>query len=304
MRGSAVRALVAAGAVLALVGLVAVAATGSTDPGSGATRPPADALLDTILSLGILLLIPAAVILIYGLLQRRAIAEEMASGRYRRTGVLAYLAFFVVLTAVAYFRLSGMDLRLQPEQNEPIAPGQAPPLDTTPGADNERIYEPDFAWLPVLVVVALASVAAGAYYLSNRRRKSPLAEDDEAREAFAAALDETLDDLRAEPDPRRAIIAAYARFERVLGAHGLPRGPSEAPEEYLGRALRRLDVDARSARRLTDLFEVAKFSQHHVDLGMKEEAIDALEQVRDELRAAAVAAADAPAPAALTEGHA
>jgi hypothetical protein len=32
---------------------------------------------------------------------------------------------------------------------------------------------------------------------------------------LAALLDDTLDDLRAEPDPRRAIVAAYAHMELV-----------------------------------------------------------------------------------------
>ena len=42
-----------------------------------------------------------------------------------------------------------------------------------------------------------------------------------------------------------------------------------------------------SRESLVDLFVRAKFSQHEVDAGMKDEAIAALEHVRDELRAAA-----------------
>jgi hypothetical protein len=38
--------------------------------------------------------------------------------------------------------------------------------------------------------------------------------------------------------------------------------------------------------RLTELFERAKFSPHAIDAAMKEEAIDALESLRDELRSA------------------
>ena len=50
-------------------------------------------------------------------------------------------------------------------------------------------------------------------------------------------LTETLDDLRSEPDPRKAVIGAYAKMERTLAARGLPRHESEAPEEYLARIL-------------------------------------------------------------------
>ena len=61
--------------------------------------------------------------------------------------------------------------------------------------------------------------------------------------ALADVLDETLDDLRAETDPRRAVIAAYARMERALAAYGLPRRPSEAPDEYLQRIFADLEVE-------------------------------------------------------------
>ena len=57
------------------------------------------------------------------------------------------------------------------------------------------------------------------------------------REALAQVLSETLDDLRSEPDPRKAVIGAYAKMERTLAARGFPRRESEAPLEYLGRIL-------------------------------------------------------------------
>jgi hypothetical protein len=91
------------------------------------------------------------------------------------------------------------------------------------------------------------------------------------------------------------VIAAYARLERVLAAHGEPRQDADTPEEHLARVLGHLDVDRRAVRRLVDLFVEAKFSQHHVDARMKNEAIGALEQVRDQLRVAA-ASTDVDAP--------
>jgi hypothetical protein len=99
-------------------------------------------------------------------------------------------------------------------------------------------------------------------------------------------LDDTLDDLRAETDPRRAIIAAYARLERVLAANGVRRRTSDTPAEYLRRVLHDLELEPVAVERLTALFTRAKFSQHDVDTTMKEDAIEALERVRDELRLA------------------
>jgi hypothetical protein len=61
-----------------------------------------------------------------------------------------------------------------------------------------------------------------------------------AREsALVAALDAGLLDLSdTDQDPRRAVIAAYARLERVLAAFGLARRPAETPQEYRGRSSR------------------------------------------------------------------
>src|SRR5207248_10074986 len=99
-----------------------------------------------------------------------------------------------------------------------------------------------------------------------------------------ALLDDTLDDLHAMKDPRAAIIAAYARMERIFELHGVGRRPAEAPMEYLGRALSELDATGAALGRLTGLFQWAKFSSHEVSATMREEAIDALKEVRNELR--------------------
>jgi hypothetical protein len=93
------------------------------------------------------------------------------------------------------------------------------------------------------------------------------------------------------------VIAAYARLERALAAYGLPRRASEAPEEYVTRILRELEVGTASVQRLTTLFARAKFSQHEVDEGMKDEAIETLEELRTELRAAEIRAEEERAAA-------
>ena len=75
-----------------------------------------------------------------------------------------------------------------------------------------------------------------------------------------------------------------------------PGKPSETPQELLQRVLRQLDLGSDAIERLTTLYARAKFSQHDVDVAMKEEAIGALEQVRDELREAAATVDTAPEP--------
>jgi hypothetical protein len=74
-------------------------------------------------------------------------------------------------------------------------------------------------------------------------------------------------------------------MEQALTVYGLPRKPSEAPYEYLRRVARELDAE-RPVSALTELFEVAKFSEHAVDETMRGRAIDALTAVRAEVRTA------------------
>jgi hypothetical protein len=170
---------------------------------------------------------------------------------------------------------------------------------TPPGEPTEQRYEPEFAWVPVLIVVALATAGVAAAWWSSKARRRARGAGTEP--TFAEALDdvlaETLDDLRAEADPRRAVIGAYARLERALAAYGLPRKPAEAPLEYLGRTLAGAEVGPVAVKRLTLLFERARFSQHAVGPEMKDQAIEALETVREDLRLAELRAEQARAEA-------
>jgi uncharacterized protein DUF4129 len=287
--GSPIPLVLTALIVLVLVGVVAIASTGSTPSGSGDGRAPADIVLDTFFSLMLVALVAGAALLVYGLMQRKAIAREMATGRFRRANLVSFVSLALVLGFLLFLQLRRTRLfRNQPsEELTDTAHGPGPAVEGS-GQGTESSYEPEFAWIPVLIVVGLAVVAIAVYVLADRRERRALspAESDVA-ERLADILDDTLDDLRGEPDPRRAVIAAYARLEHALAASGLPRRPAETAEEYIVRILSRLEVEADPVRKLTDLFEHAKFSQHPVDSTMKDEAIGALAQIRDELRAAA-----------------
>ena len=287
MRDSAARAFLPAVVVVALVGVVAIASTGSTPTGTRDGRPPDEILLDSFFTMMLVLLLVSAVMVVYGLMQRQAIAAEIAKGRYRRLSFIGFTVFMLLFTLLAYFRLRDWKT-VEPleEIGRGEFPREAPGIPQEPG-DPQSTYDPEFAWLPVIVFAAVIALAVAVSYATSRRRPDRHADEEMLAEAVAVALDDALDDLRAEKDPRNAVIRAYARLERVLAAHELGRKRSEAPQEYLNRILPRLELERGSVRRLTDLFLRAKFSPHEVDAGMKEEAIEALTIVRDELVAAA-----------------
>jgi Domain of unknown function (DUF4129) len=162
------------------------------------------------------------------------------------------------------------------------------------GSPARTRFEPRFEWLVLWLFVAALVVAALTLFVTGHRRPKglgPAAAEPEVSEELAASIGDAIDDLEAEPDARRAVIAAYARMESVLARHGMRRRPSETPVEYLRRILLGLTTRAAAVGRLTDLFELAKFSTHEISAEMKLEAIGALQEIRDDLQTAAAAAA-------------
>ncbi len=189
---------------------------------------------------------------------------------------VAMIAWIFVHTGVID-RLRSLSEQLQKSQQ--AAQSHLP---AEPPARNVR--DARLRWDEIGIVVALFAGTAIVLLASRQAKRAPRPWRFGRREAVSAALDESLDDLRNDPDLRRAIVAAYARMEHALTRAGLPRHPAEAPFEYVERALGSLDTSAESVRRLTGLFEWAKFSQHDPEPKMRDEAIDALVAVRDELR--------------------
>jgi membrane protein implicated in regulation of membrane protease activity len=147
-------------------------------------------------------------------------------------------------------------------------------------------YTPTFEW-PVLWATILLLLAGVAAWMWWRRKHPPLprvgVEALSLEDDVAFSLGDAIEDLESEPDARRAVIAAYARMEGVFGRHGLRRQVSETATEYLQRILLGLTTRVTAVERLTGLFEQAKFSDHPIDGRMKQDAIDALRVIRDDL---------------------
>jgi hypothetical protein len=162
---------------------------------------------------------------------------------------------------------------------QPVQPGQ-------PVAEEEELARgPHVVWPLAIGIGSVIAAAIAIAVLVERRRDRRDALTPKQLKELRDALDEAIEDLRRDPDPRRAVVAAYARMEQALSVYGLPRKAAETPYEYLRRVGRELEAEEPVAA-LTELFEVAKFSEHSVDEGMRRRAIDALTAVRREVRAA------------------
>jgi hypothetical protein len=292
------RLVVSGAALTALLAVVAVASHAHR-PGGGTTAstPHAPTLLFDYFASAMLVLFPIGVmIVIWAMAQGRH--QRLLAGQTNWLRTLTGLAILCALLAtLVYFNKHGIGRGLHIGGSQQSQSTQGKPVNSgKPHKEPPAAYHAQFRWVPAVIIASIILGIAGAGVAVYIRKR--YGGDDWDREAaLAVALDEvladSLDDLRNEPDPRRAVIRAYARMERTFAAYGVPRDQSEAPLEYMARALDRLNVSAYSLRRLTQLFSRAKFSPHEVDAGMKDEAIDALVGLRAELEHNRVEAAAA-----------
>jgi uncharacterized protein DUF4129 len=100
------------------------------------------------------------------------------------------------------------------------------------------------------------------------------------QEMLAEAVDESLYDLARDPDARGAIINCYRRFEQVLARARVPRAPWQTPLEFMREALGRLPLPSRAVHTLTELFELARFSNEAVTTADVSVAFSALVEIR------------------------
>src|SRR5215213_955174 len=276
---------------LALFVLLAVVAFASRSGfGGSSDARPSPAYVSWAFSIFLVvfvLMIPVTLYVFFVQGQAAAVERARSFKKVVLQNVLMLGFFLFVASALIYAR----HLR-------PSFLGGRTPLDTAaldaPGKSGKKgAIEPVFQMPVLYVAIPLVLGLVVTAYVLYRRRLARLRggkvprERSELAEELAAEITDAIDDLEAEPDARRAVIAAYARMEGALGRHGLRRRPSETPYEYLARILLDLRAPADAVRRLTDAFERAKFSHHEIDGERKREAIGALVDVRDGLQAAA-----------------
>jgi hypothetical protein len=102
------------------------------------------------------------------------------------------------------------------------------------------------------------------------------------------AMQAGLRELRQHADPRQAIIACYARLEYLLEDHGMPAYQHLTPQEYMGVALRGLDLPLDAFTGLIRLFELARYSLHPLDDVARAAATNYLERLTAHLEGGAV----------------
>jgi cbb3-type cytochrome oxidase subunit 3 len=277
--GAAVLAGVAIAALLVLVALASRPPDGSGLPLLGAD--PAQVVLDVTVYLLAILALFTLLLIVWAFWPRRDEAPPKLPPRRRPfTTIVTMLLLAVaviVLRGRGQLRIPGLD---------PGGAGVARPLQAVaPNGQRASTGGGGVDWVAIGIVTAVVLLAA--FLIWRALRKPARSRRASALAGLEELLDDAIEDVLREADPRRAVIAAWARLERVLARHGVPRRASEAPLEYAARATAELDLAAVSLERLADLYEWARFSLNEVTPAMRQEALDGLLDVRDGLRSAA-----------------
>ena len=228
------------GAVVLLAVVALAARGGSLHSGGGGNGPSAlfwDYTATTLLVVEILLFICGIYVLV-GLRPDLSAGIGARKSYPRRT--LRILVFVLAVNGLLFYLI----LTLRPNVgNRPQSPIQLPPGVSRPGKPVHQHFA--LQWGEIIVVLALVAAGVVAYVIHRKRLGQTVWRPRlgaTAPEAVAAALDESLDDLRSDPDLRRAIVTAYARMESALAAVGLRRHPAtrhvrEAARAVAGRGL-------------------------------------------------------------------
>jgi membrane protein implicated in regulation of membrane protease activity len=272
-----------------MVGLLAVAAVATRGDGTDSTAPPGTAaaasaghhvfIIAAVVLTPILALLGMAFFLYAQIYRRRELDPEAQRQQRQRRIRAAVLAAVVLGLTLYYLRTGKNPLQFLHLHNPFGTVGQTRahrPFAGRPGHPHPAVSGAD--WTVAVIVWAALVVAAVVIFARARGRTRDLAPFALADEAEPSA-EPDLERLRRERNPRRAVIAAYAAMERHMAGEGLPRGPHEAPMEYLGRVTLHGHERVACVHRLTALFQRAKFSHRPVDDDMRLRAIAAVEEL-------------------------
>ncbi len=190
---------------------------------------------------------------------------------------------FVILVALALNQFTDPAEEAEPEQEEeeivPVPTTAGPPLaDDRPDDASDR-------QLVTLVLVGAAILVGTLVVSRGRQAHQPGIEEtgDDPAAVVAAGLAMTAQRLRDEPDPRRAVLLAFAGLEEALGRTGHSRLAAETPHEYTTRILRSVEAEPRPVQLLSALYHDARFSDRPISRADQEQAADAFDQAHTEL---------------------
>ncbi len=153
--------------------------------------------------------------------------------------------------------------------------GQAD-TEAAPGAETPSQGIGSAGWLLAVLLAAAIATALTKLGIAVRREEAPfLIEQDEMSEPIGAvsAFDRDVA-LALSSDTRSRVLAAYARFEQAADQTGSGRLPAETARAHARRLARERALDHDMVEAFVDVYDMARFSQGHLDDGTAAQAED------------------------------
>jgi hypothetical protein len=277
-RGRSLLVAIWVGLLLFVVALASRPEAGQSPPDIGGE--PARVVVDTFFYLFLLAALAALLIAVWALWPHPEV--DIPALERRRWPVLLALLASLTVVGLVWWRARWGPLPILPFAQQSGAPGG-----TVAGSQRPPAAGHGIDW-PALLITVTALAGIGAFlWRSSRARPRARHNRRPAGCALEKVVEDAIDDVLSEEDPRRAVIAAWARMEMVLAASGLPRHAAEAPFEYAARAFAELGLPAAGLEGFAWLFEWARFSLNEVTASMREEAVTRLVALREGIRIAA-----------------
>lgn len=222
--------------------------------------------------------------------------------RYALAAVLTALAVVLVLALAGLATHSGRWTAELPRTAAPTAappaPLRTPPVaPTRPAERTDAPFQGDLeVGIPALVVVGLLLLLSLVGLVMLVRRiprwhRGPKAADvavGPAGTALPDAVERALEVIE-DPDAREAVIRAWLLLGAAAAEAGTPARPAETAAEYARRLAAAHDLPVPSLERLAALYREARFSDHEVRPGQREQAREELHRLRAALAGHAAA---------------
>jgi len=208
------------------------------------------------------------------------IVASFFSPELRKRIILYFLRFALFVLALFYllnnFRnlFAGLDLigSVASKANSPTGAESAPEVFTPPQVPNSLLY---LVSLGVVLVLAAVLFLTGRWWLRRQR----LNRISQPLENLAEIARSSLADISSGQDWENAIIKAYARMSEVVSyRHGLQRRMDLTASEFASR-LETAGLPAEAVRRLTRLFEAARYGTGQASREETAEAVACLTTV-------------------------
>ncbi len=145
----------------------------------------------------------------------------------------------------------------------------------------------DILVLIAAIVIAYVSIQSFRA-IKHRRAIKPLSDIDELineREKVAAILDETVSKLSLGSNYRDTVLKCYKLIAETLEEKSSINGKALTANEFREIVSQKLKFDSEHLRRVTSLFEIARYSKSEITRENANEAMECLSTLSSELRA-------------------